>query len=443
MKGNKNNQDITGDDASSTKKKSSSGVTAIIVLGVLLLMMGAYGFFYGCRDSHGSGIFAGNNEADSDENKYSLVIYNDSTGEFLNPQGGRICGVKLDRVKDETYLFQLTRELKILGYSTHKLFVADGVITSNQFSSAERYKKPVEVKDLDGVRYYYFHLKKDDIKEKYRSMEPINIKSHMRDNQYLMIVYDEAKNYIEYADGALYDPAGNRVCGVTRAKDTRNYYALGKPVILMGDSTQELYIENGVMYTAPSSADVRNRFSVTHASDGNAIIYTFSANGTRVAGAAKSPAPTSSTTTTDAGAPNTASTTNTPTATDAGTNSTPSAASTPSAPADPVTELKNVLGNGVRFGNDKMTMKESFYYSSTNVVEFKFTQTIFTKEAAKADPSLVPELVKSLSETRKKALRGSAPLMKAMAPLRPAVRDVLYYPDGTECCRYTMQYSDL
>lgn len=447
MKGNKNNQDIATDNASSAKKGSSSGIVAIIVFGVLILMMGAYGFFYGCRDSHGSGIFAEDNEADSDENKYSLVVYNDSTGEFLNPQGGRICGVKLDRVKDETYLFQLTRELKILGYSTHTLFVADGMITPNQFSSAERYKKPVEVKDLDGVRYYYFHLKKDDIKEKYRTMQPIDIKSHMRDNQYLMIVYDEAKNYIEYADGALYDPEGNRVCGVTRTKEARDYYALGKPVILMGESTQELYIENGVMYTAPSSADVRNRFSVTHASDGNAVIYTFSANGSRVAGEAKSTAPATSSTTTaatpDAETPSDASVASTSTATDASTPSTPTAPSTPAAPADPVTELKNVLGNGVRFGNDKMTMKESFYYSSTNVVEFKFTQTIFTKEAAKADPSLVPGLVKSLSETRKKALRGSAPLMKAMAPLRPAVRDVLYYPDGTECCRYTMQYSDL
>ncbi len=266
----------------------------------------------------------------------------------------------------------------------------------------------------------------------------------MRDNQYLMIVYDEAKNYIEYADGALYDPEGNRVCGVTRTKEARDYYALGKPVILMGESTQELYIENGVMYTAPSSADVRNRFSVTHANDGNAVIYTFSANGSRVAGEAKSTAPATSSTTTaatpDAETPSDASVASTSTATDASTPSTPTA---PSTPADPVTELKNVLGNGVRFGNDKMTMKESFYYSSTNVVEFKFTQTIFTKEAAKADPSLVPGLVKSLSETRKKALRGSAPLMKAMAPLRPAVRDVLYYADGTECCRYTMQYSDL
>ncbi len=445
FKGNKKSETgPTGDDNASetSKRKSSSGITAIIVFGVLLLMIGAYGFFYGCRDSHGSSssIFAGDNEVDSDDNKYSLVIYNDSTGEFLNPQGGRICGVRLDDVRNETYIFQLTRELKILGYSTHKLFIADGKISSNQFSKVESYKKPVEVQDLDGTRYYYFHLKNDEIKEKYKSIEPIDFKSYLRDNQYLLVVCDEAKNYIEYADGALYDPAGNRVCGVTRTKDSREYYALGKPIILMGDTTCELYINNGVMYTAPSSAAVRNRFSVTQTIDGNAVIYTFSGKGSRAAGEAKSAAPSSSSTTTTTDAANSNATT-TSQATDAGTT----APSTANTSADPVNELKNVLklGNGLKFGNDKMLMKEAFYYSSTNVVEFKFTQHIFSKEAAQADPTLVLELKKSLSETRKKALHGSASLMKAMAPLRPDVRDVLYYPDGTECCRYTIQYSDL
>lgn len=88
-------------------------------------------------------------------------------------------------------------------------------------------------------------------------------------------------------------------------------------------------------------------------------------------------------------------------------------------------------------------MTDVFYFKYSNVVQFKFTQYIFPKEAAIADPLLIPELTKSLIETRKQALRGITKLMNAMEPLKPKIRDVLYYPDGTKCCEYTFEYSEI
>lgn len=108
-----------------------------------------------------------------------------------------------------------------------------------------------------------------------------------------------------------------------------------------------------------------------------------------------------------------------------------------------VSELKSLLSksNGMRFGTSKMMLTSAKYIDSQNVVEFRFTQHIFPK--SEADDALLNDIADACITARKKALRSSSALIRAMQPLHPIIRDILYYPDGTECLRYTYSFNDL
>lgn len=108
-----------------------------------------------------------------------------------------------------------------------------------------------------------------------------------------------------------------------------------------------------------------------------------------------------------------------------------------------VAELKKLLSksDGMRFGNSQMIMTSAKYIESKNIVEFHFTQRIFPKE--EADDALLRDIANACRSARKKALRNSSALIRAMQPLHPIIRDILYYPDGTECLRYTYSFNDL
>lgn len=106
-------------------------------------------------------------------------------------------------------------------------------------------------------------------------------------------------------------------------------------------------------------------------------------------------------------------------------------------------ELKKLLSksDGMRFGNSNILMTSAKYIDSQNVVEFRFTQHIFPK--SEADDALLNAIADACITARKKALRSSSALIRAMQPLHPIIRDILYYPDGTECLRYTYSFNDL
>ena len=106
-------------------------------------------------------------------------------------------------------------------------------------------------------------------------------------------------------------------------------------------------------------------------------------------------------------------------------------------------ELKTLLSksDGMRFGNSNIIMTSAKYIDSQNVVEFRFTQHIFPK--SEADDALLNDSADACITARKKALRSSSALIRAMQPLHPIIRDILYYPDGTECLRYTFSFNDL
>lgn len=97
--------------------------------------------------------------------------------------------------------------------------------------------------------------------------------------------------------------------------------------------------------------------------------------------------------------------------------------------------------DGMRFGNSELQMTSSRYDEDENVVEFLFVQRIFPRE--EETPQLLKEMADASRCSRKKALRKTTTLIKLMEPLRPIIRDIVYYPDGDECYRYEFSFNDL
>ena len=71
------------------------------------------------------------------EDTYKIIIYDDESGEFLAPDGGRICGIDKNDLFSSSRHFYLGKDLEILGEKTNcleitddKLSVADNIINN-------------------------------------------------------------------------------------------------------------------------------------------------------------------------------------------------------------------------------------------------------------------------------------------------------------------------
>lgn len=108
-----------------------------------------------------------------------------------------------------------------------------------------------------------------------------------------------------------------------------------------------------------------------------------------------------------------------------------------------VSELKELLAktDGMRFGSSKMVLTSSSYDEKNNVVKFRFTQRVFPHD--EGTPELIKEISYAARETRKRALTEMTLLMRLMEPLRPTIRDIIYYPDGDVAYTYDIEYNDL
>ena len=108
-----------------------------------------------------------------------------------------------------------------------------------------------------------------------------------------------------------------------------------------------------------------------------------------------------------------------------------------------VAQLKELLAktDGMKFGDDKMALTRCNYDEKKNIVEFHYTQRVFTR--SEGTPDLIAELTNTMRKSRKEAIKEIKVLMRLMEPLRPTIRDIIYYPDGSEAYTYDIKYNDL
>lgn len=98
-----------------------------------------------------------------------------------------------------------------------------------------------------------------------------------------------------------------------------------------------------------------------------------------------------------------------------------------------VAELKELLAktDGMKFGDGKMALTRCSYDEKKNLVVFQYVQRVFTR--SEGTPDLIAELKNSMRKSRKEAIKEISVLMRLMEPLRPTIRDIIYYPDGSAC----------
>lgn len=108
-----------------------------------------------------------------------------------------------------------------------------------------------------------------------------------------------------------------------------------------------------------------------------------------------------------------------------------------------VAQLKELLAktDGMKFGDDKMALTRCNYDEKKNIVEFHYTQRVFTR--SEGTPDLIAELTNTMRKSRKEAIKEITVLMRLMEPLRPTIRDIIYYPDGSVAYTYDIKYNDL
>lgn len=108
-----------------------------------------------------------------------------------------------------------------------------------------------------------------------------------------------------------------------------------------------------------------------------------------------------------------------------------------------VAELNELLAKteGIKFGSDEFYAFSAKYIESENVFEHKYKQSFLPKEDA--DPELLNDIKKVGIESEKKFIKDNATLIRLMTPLKPTIRCIVYYPDDTECLRFSFPYNEL
>ena len=109
---------------------------------------------------------------------------------------------------------------------------------------------------------------------------------------------------------------------------------------------------------------------------------------------------------------------------------------------DALTNVKGIISaeGWTNFLKDQAAKADN-YDEKKNIVEFHYTQRVFTR--SEGTPDLIAELTNTMRKSRKEAIKEIKVLMRLMEPLRPTIRDIIYYPDGSVAYTYDIKYNDL
>ena len=220
--------------------------------------------------------------------KYKFVLYNDNTGQFLAPNGGRICSFKLSGGRTEVLKFTLNRRIQILGYETIHIYLSrnrlfadygDYLQFFNDYDSNKTLDIPVESHKDGEKEFFYFDLDSSQIEQ--MDIKPLNISFG---DEYTLIEFNDKS-------AVLYDAFGKHICNINDVYYPLNdavEYNLPHNITMFGNvRTDELIIYKSKLYTdykdfsnvifsstLESKVDKR-RANIQKREEGDVIIYTF------------------------------------------------------------------------------------------------------------------------------------------------------------------------
>lgn len=231
--------------------KSPNKILQYIILGVIAIAVAGAGYYYFIKDKT---LFKATLEINDDliktvDGHYAIILYNDNTGEFYHPNGGRICSVKLTDGRSEPLKMRLSSSLYILGKSTDRLILtydrlfsdySDYLKYTSNYNPDKNLGTPVEKREGEDRVTYIVTLNENQIEQKNVSKLSFKLKKGC---DFFIMSYND-----EY--GVLLGADGKRICGtekeITTAADVR--FKLSNAVPMYGETMKELYIKGDRMY---------------------------------------------------------------------------------------------------------------------------------------------------------------------------------------------------
>lgn len=218
-------------------------------------------------------------ESNSSE-QYKIIIYDDDSGDFLAPDGARICGVNHTNGRSSKMDVYLTKEVKIFGVRTNRLQFIDGRLFASyqdylSYSNGKGDDNSVEVNvdENDNRTIFSFTLNPNDVE----NFETTKVDLSSLGDNYKMVMYGDDT-------GALYDSNNQRVCGLMNTPyETVDYeWRFGKETTILGKKVERLAVYKGYLFYSAMDkvwddrGDTKYRIAkVTETHQGDATILSF------------------------------------------------------------------------------------------------------------------------------------------------------------------------
>lgn len=238
-------------------------------------------------DQQDSGSISQRVEDSIANDNYYAIIYNDNTGGFYTPNGGRICGLKLRKGRKEPLTLDLNSTFLIMGNNSDNLYVtmerafsdySDFLSYYNEYAPDKSLGVDVTRMEKDGVFTIIFDFQDGQIDK----FEKPAIKIEANDNnEYTAIYYDDET-------GDLFDDDGSHICGLKKGFGGTCEYTLqfSKTVTIYGAPSEEVLINGDKVYVklrdflddrmAFDQQESKAKAKVRKEESGNATIFHFS-----------------------------------------------------------------------------------------------------------------------------------------------------------------------
>ena len=181
---------------------------------------------------------------------YQIILYGDGSGDFLTPDGSRLCGIGHTNGRTEDMDIFLTEEIKLMGIRTKSLDVIDGRLYA-AYGDYLAYKngkneedlkkgKDVTVRENDDITVFAFDLDDKDVQKSKAVKADL---SAVGKEQYCIVIYPDKQ-------GTLYGPGKKRICGLQKDNYETTEYEVSfkKEVSLYGKETKKLAVDKGNVY---------------------------------------------------------------------------------------------------------------------------------------------------------------------------------------------------
>lgn len=222
-----------------------------LIVGIIVVSAGVLYALFGLNRNHTVVADEGNEDEEVvQSDAYQIILYEDGSGDFLTPDGSRLCGIGHTSGRTEKMDIFLTEEIKLMGIRTKSIDVIDGRLyasygdylsyRSGRDEDGQKKGKNVTVKETDDMTIITFKLDDNDVQKSKAVKADL---SAVAKDQYCIVIYPDK-------EGALYAPGKKRLCGLKKDiyQTTEYEVTFKKDVELYGKDTKKLAVDKGNVY---------------------------------------------------------------------------------------------------------------------------------------------------------------------------------------------------